>query len=553
MRRRIAAASSLAVLLASGLTACAAPRQTESGTTVHGGRVVGGKVVDGVLEYGHEQEPSCLIGGWVQQVYLMRQFLDSLVTVTADGAVKPWLATSWSQSPDGRSWTFHLKPGVRFTDGTKLDAAAVAYNFDSLLTGAGANSTAQAYLQEYYAGSRAIDATTFRLDLRKPYQPLLPVLAQGYFGIQSPAAMRRGASANCVHPVGSGAWIVRQWNRGQNVVFTRNDDYNSAPSTASHQGPAYQRSMVWKFLKDPTLRYGSLETGASDVIYDVPTVDWAAAKRSYAVQRYITPGRAVSLTLNATRAPFSDERLRRAFAYSLDRKAGVDSAFHGAYPYNGDGALSKSTPGYDPRFAGTYSYQPRLAARLLDQAGWTARDGEGYRVRDGSRLTAQVVYPAGSIVTPETVTLLQDLQSQAKEIGWDVQLVPATQSAYFAGEYSTRTSYDAMTGYWTSPTAGVMYITWRQDLANRPNSANIAFYNSRRLEGMIAVGNAAADPAQRQVAYSSAQRYISDHALAIGLYAQTTSLASAPDTKGVWIEQSQGEPVLSDAYFTGGQ
>ena len=455
------------------LAACGVATGSSVTGELHGGRMVDGKIVDGTIEYGHEQEPSCLLGGWLQQLYLMRQFLDSLVTVTADGRPAAWLATSWSSSPDGLTWTFNLKPGVRFTDGTPLDAAAVAYNFDYLL-GPSGNPTASATLAEYYQSSRAVDATTVELHLKKPYQPLLSVLAQAYFGILSPTALKRGTAANCVQPVGSGGWIVDKWNRGQNIVFTRNDDYTSAPATARHQGPAYEKTLIWKFLKDPVLRYGSLGTRASDVVYDVPTVDWTQAQREYEVQRYLTPGRPVALTFNTSHGPFDDEKLRQAFAYSLDREASVESAFHDAYPYSGNGALNQTTPDYDPTFAETYSYQPQRADQLLDEAGWSTRDAEGYRVKDGKRLTVRVVYAAGSFFNPEAVTLLQDLQAQANAIGWDVQLLPATQSAYFAGEYSKPNAYEANAQYWASPTPGVMYIVWRQNLTDRPN-----WYNER--------------------------------------------------------------------------
>ena len=118
--RRVVAGFAGLVLLASGLTACGAAAAEGGGTRVKGGTIT----------YAHVQEPPCIFGGWIQQAYISRQVLDGLVTEDQDGSVKPWLATSWDVSPDGRTYTFTLKDGVKFTDGTPLDAAAVAYNFD---------------------------------------------------------------------------------------------------------------------------------------------------------------------------------------------------------------------------------------------------------------------------------------------------------------------------------------------------------------------------------------------------------------------------------------
>jgi peptide/nickel transport system substrate-binding protein len=536
-----------ALLLSALLAACGgAASSSPGGSTDAKAKPANG----GTISYGHEQEPPCLTGGWVQQAYLARQVLDSLVSQDKGGKIVPWLAESWSVSKDQLTWTFKLKPGVKFTDGTPLNAEAVSKNLVYWLDPKTANSTVQAYIGEYYASSRAVDDTTLELKLKKPYSPLLSSLSQAYFGIQSPKALARGVDANCADPVGSGPFIVEKWNRGENITFVKNAGYASAPANAKHQGPAYVDKLVWKFLPGPTVRYGSLTSGQSDVIYDVPTVDWADAKQRFDVQQYITPGRPVTLSLNTTAGRvFSDVKVRQALAWSLDREAAVDSAFAGVIPYNGNGALSQSTPDYDASLADAYTHDPAKANALLDQAGWTGRDDNGYRTKDGKTLTVKLVYPAGSVITPEGVTLLQTLQQQAKEVGFDLRLVPSSPSETFGGKYSTPDSYDIITWYWTSPTPGVLYIVWRQNLADRPNGNNSSFYNDPELEKTIAAANSTLDPAEQKALYAKAQRIIVDQAAAIGLYTQTTSLGVSDKLRDVWLEDSQGEPVFSDAYF----
>jgi peptide/nickel transport system substrate-binding protein len=545
-RTRVLLAVGLSV--AALLSACGQRPETGDGTSTGVAAAQGDYLSGGVIEYGHEQEPPCVHGGWVQNAYLARQYLDNLVSLDDNGQPVPWLATNWDISPDRRTYTFHLKPDVKFTDGTPLDAAAVKTNFDAYLNPENPNGTVAAYIGQYYEGAEVVDRNTVALHLKSPYSPLLTVLTQGYFGIQSPTALARGAEANCSRPVGSGPFVIDRWDRNRSITFVRNPNYNSAPANARHQGPAYVDKVIWKFLKDPVLRYGSLTSGSSDVIYNVPPINWADATTRFQTKQYVTPGRPNAITLNVDHAPFDDVRVRQAFAYSADRQKAVETAYLGVVPYNPNGALSQSTPDYDPT-AGAYPRDTAKADALLDQAGWTQRDDDGVRTKDGRRLSARVVYAADAIIGPEGAAILQDVAYQAKQVGFDIQLVPATQSEYFGGQYAKADTYDAYVGYWTSPTPGLLYINWRQRLEDNPNPYNNAFYNDPTLQGLIEKANSSADPAEQRAFYTQAQQVIGDQALAIGLYTQTTSIATNPKLHDVWIEKSQGEPVFSDARF----
>jgi len=502
----------------------------------------------GTIVYGHEQEPPCLYGGWLQQAYIDRNILDSLVTEANNGSIEPWLATSWTVSGNGLVYTFHLKPGVKFTDGTPLNAAAVAYNFNYWEKGG--NSTAQVSMDPYYKSATAVNATTVQVTLNKPYLPLLTMISQAYFGIQSPTALKRSAAANCDDPVGSGAFTVKQWIHGQEVILVKNPDYTSWPATALHKGPAIVNEVDWKFLPDAVERYESLVTGETNVIYDVPTVDWSNAKANFQVTQYITPGKPVSIYLNTSAGIFTDARLRQAFAYGADREADVQAAFHGVIPYEGNPSVSRATPGYDAAVAGAYPYDPAKANQLLNEAGWTGRDAAGYRTKDGKELDVRFPYPAGSVVTSEGTSLLETLQQQWKQIGFNVQLIPETQAQTFAGAYSTPNSYDAQPWYWTSPSAAILWIVWRPSTKADPNYSNSSFYNNNQLSALIQEGNTAATTPAADQYYGQAQAIIQDQAAAVGLYDQTMSIAVAKNLHDVWLEKSQGEPVFEDAYFT---
>lgn len=508
----------------------------------------GAKVAGGTIIYGHQQEPPCIYGGWVQQAYISRNILDSLVTMADDGSIKPWLATEWTVSPDRLTYTFRLKPGVKFTDGTPLDAQAVADNF--AYWEKGGNSTAKVSIDPYFKAARAVDATHVEVTLNKPYLPLLQMISQAYFGIQSPTALKRSEQENCEKPIGSGAFTVQEWKRGQEVVLAKNPGYTSWPATAKHEGPAIVDTVRWKFLLDPVGRYSSLATGETHVIYDVPTVNWKDARNRYDVQQYITPGKPVSVYLNTVKGVFTDKLVRQAFAHGADRKAAVEAGFHGVIPYEGNPSVSQSTPGYHKDVAAAYPFDQAKANALLDQAGWTARGADGTRTKGGKPLKVRFTYPAGSVVTPEGSTVLQILQQQWKAVGFDVQLVPATQAETFSGKFSGPDAYDAQPWYWTSPSSAILWIVWRPHTEKSPNFNNSSFFNNDELSTVIQQGNSAATTEEADRHYARAQQIIQDEAAAVGLYTQTTSLAVAKNLHDVWLEKSQGEPVFSDAYFT---
>ncbi len=539
-RSRTALIAGSVLVPALALTACAGISPTSStGQLVEGGTIL----------YAHQQEPPCVFGGWIEQAYLSYQVLDNLVSLDEDHNVVPWLAESWESSEDGLTWTFELKDGVKFTDGTALTAGVVAYNFDYWL--AGGNSTANVWLTGYYESAEAVDDLTLQINLSRPYPRLPDNLTQGYFGIQSQEALEtRTDEENCAAPIGSGAFIVKEWNRGQDIVLVRNDDYTSWPTNARHTGPAYVEQIDWKFVADPTTRVAALQSGEVNAIYDVPAIQWSTLDGSgYELEKYVTPGRPQQLSFNTQLGPFTDEKVRQAFAYSLDREQIVGTVGQGVIPFEGNGAVSQATPGYSTKAADWYRYDPDLANELLDAAGWTGRTDDGIRTKDGEPLTVVLPYGAGSIINADGAAILQGVKEQASQVGFDVTLIPVPLSELFAGAYSQPEERDINVGYWTAVTAGILYINWRPSTPENPNYSNNAFYNDPVLEQLILDGNSAADIDEQHAFYQQAQDYIAEHALSIGLYDRLSTLAVSPSLKDVWQEHAQGGPTFYDAHF----
>lgn len=505
----------------------------------------------GTIRYGHFHEPPCLFGGWVQQWYLQRQYSDNLVARTKDGEIVPWLATSWTISDDKKVYTFEIKPNVKFTDGTPLDAQAVADNINGWLSTNPdlRNPTAAPYLSDNFESAAAIAPATLRLTLKAPFQPLLNVLAQSSQGILSPTALKRGLAVNCENPVGSGPFIVEKWNRGKEVIFRRNPDYNSAPATAKHQGPAYVDGIQWKFFPDQTVRYGSLLTGESDAAYDVPAVAWKDANSRFTVLRHITGGTPLRLALYTARSPFDDLLVRQAFAYAADRKAAVESSFLGSLPFEGNGALSQSSPEYISELAPSYRYDVGKANQLLDQAGWTERDSRGVRLKHGKPLVVRISY-SSSFLKPDGEQAVQVIQQQAKAAGFDVRLQPTNQADFFAGKNLGPNDYEVVLLYWVAPGAEIFRISWKPDLNGELNRFNPSRYQDRALWDIIQKAEKHFDNAERSALYQEAERKIVADAPVVGFAVLDVTLAVQAHLKDIWLDRgSVGEPVFYDSYF----
>ncbi len=267
--------------------------------------------------------------------------------------------------------------------------------------------------------------------------------------------------------------------------------------------------------------------------------------------RYITPGKPVSFSINTKTGPFTDAAVREALAYGADRKAAVEAGFHGVIPYEGNPSVSQATPGYNAEAAKAYAYDPAKANQLLDEAGWATRNGDKVRTKDGNPLTIKLVYGAGFIFTQEGATVLQVLQEQWKQIGFDVKLIPATQAELWGGKYSDPSTFDATPSYWTSPAPSILWSVWRPSTQASPNGSNRSFYNNETLSTVIQQANSESDATKANALYGQAQQIIQDDAAGIGLYTQNSTYAVAQNLKNVWLEKSQGEPVFSDAYFVG--
>jgi peptide/nickel transport system substrate-binding protein len=510
----------------------------------------------GTLAFATSAEPICLdpsYEGDDSQDVISRQYLDSLVSVNEDSEYEPWLATSWKITDNGLTYTFQLKHGVKFTDGTDFDSAAVKADVEhwtSPKTESGNIGPALATLKDVATPSKY----TVVFQLKTPNSWLLMDLANPAAGIQSPTSLQRPQSQICQDPIGTGPFVVKKWVHGSEVQMTRNDAYTSAPPQAEHTGKAYLSDLDWKFITDAATRYGALQSGNVGIINGIPPESFEAASSDsdYQVFNAQVPGVPQQLDLNTTKAPFDEIDVRKAFLDSADIPDALQSAFFGAYEAPA-GVLSPSTPFYDKAFADTYSYNIAEAEKLLDEAGWTKVNSDGYREKDGQVL--KVVLPVSGIsqtgVGTETEALYEQLQATAKEAGFD--LVIETVDSTAASEDESDYNYNLYIDYWTVNTPVALTYVYNSE-GVKPASKG-AYHNdvsgvdNPEIDKLEAEGLATTDKAEQQKIYSKLQEVITDEALSLQLYIYPLQIAeNTSKARGFRFDWAEPVPTLYDTW-----
>ncbi|HEY0200146.1 MAG TPA: ABC transporter substrate-binding protein [Burkholderiaceae bacterium] len=495
------------------------------------------------LVYLHSIEPASLFQWWTQATYPKREILDSLVYLDENGKLHPWLAKSWEQK--GTVWTFKLRDDVVFTDGTKLDAATVAKNFNFWL------KLTTSVPDSFFKEAKVVNKNTVEFHTTYPQPYLADILSSALFGINSSPSLDRDLKELGERPIGSGPFYLKEWKHGEEIVFERNDKYRWGPE-GTHGGPAYLKTVRWKFVPDSNARWLALEKGEADVIYDPPSVKWKEAQTKYVTSQQFAPGRNVALSLNVEEGIFADERVRQAFAYASNRRQIVESVFKGAVPYEGNGTLSNTTREY-LNLDNQYPHDVNKAIALLNEAGYDTVNADGYRVNKAGKVLAAVfpIYP--NLTNSEGVIAAQALQAEVKKAGFKLDTVLLTQTEIAAGRYTKANEYDIYQGYWTinAPTVlsinlrpagqntGTATIYGRQQLNQyatdngNPNVHNRTRLKDWKLQDAIIAAHSETNPAARKSKFDAIQKQISDEAIQLGFYASAYNIAGQKYLKGL--------------------
>jgi peptide/nickel transport system substrate-binding protein len=480
--------------------------------------------------------------------WLGRMLFDNLVYLDEQGNATPWLAKSWDISADGKTYTFHLRDDVTFSDGVKFNAEAVRVNLKRIRDPATKAAMTTAYIAPYVDG-KVIDEFTFEAYLSEPYTPFLNVLAQSWLGMMSPRAILDNPAALAEHPVGSGPFVVTRYVRQQGVSFIRRKDYHWAPELIQHQGPAYLQGVELSFVPEAMIRYSSLAAGQYDFTIDAPPQTAGSIRNDpdLVLKSRVNLGNPTRvLTFNVSQAPFDDVRVRKGVALAIDREGIAQIVGFGEYRTKTD-YLSATTPDYDPAFASALRYDVTHSSQLLDEAGWTGRDAEGYRTRDGQRLSAEVL-STETALSPGVD--LVAVQSDLKKVGFELKItqLPVTQLL----ERRNANRYQALgSGYWHTNTPDGLYILYHRLQINseRYTGQNTSRLQDPQLDQWLSDARRTRDPERLRSLYSQAQQRLTELVPAVPVYENHTLLAYRRSVNGVVYDTSHNTPFFTSVWL----
>jgi len=531
-----------------------------AGALLLAGCTAGGDAADdgtpsagGTLTYATgDAEPTCLdphVGGNYPQALVSTQYLESLVSKDADGTIVPWLADSWQEADDGLSWTFTLRDGVSFTDGTPFDAAAVAANVAHLQDPETLSSTGYLALQKV-TDVEAVDARTARFDLSEPDSALLESLTQPWLAMESPEALQRPQDVNCESPVGTGPFVVESWTKQDRVVLSRNDDYSSPPADADHEGPAHLDEVVWRFIPDSAARYAALQAGQVDVIDNVQPDTLVAAEEDDSLDEIDAPrpGAANRIELNSGKAPFDDERVRQAFVTGVDVNDGIDSLLFGTADRSYSPLSSVEPLAWSDE--SLFDVDPDAAGDLLDEAGWTERDSDGYRTKGGGRLSLEFPVSTNQSI-PAEQSLFEQIQAGAKQLGIEVVLSPLDLSSWYGALAAN--DYDLVSAPYTKVGPDVLRILYdTAGITPAPSGyfANLAQLSDPELDQLLTDAAQTSDPDERADLYEQAQRIVLESYTVLPLYDQQNHYLVRSSVTGVRALPPVSAVTLYDASRT---
>jgi peptide/nickel transport system substrate-binding protein len=468
---------------------------------------------------------------------LERSVVDSLVSEDSSGKFHPWLAASWTVSKNLEVYTFNLRHGVTFSDGTPFNAEAVKANFDYTV----AKSTKSQYAASLlgpYAGTMVIGDYTVQVDFSQPFAPFLQAASTPYLGFYSPETLRQNAGnlgEGGPVDVGTGPFIFESYTRGQQAVFVRNPKYDWPPATAAHTGPAYLSKLVVRFLPDSSVRLGALTSGQVQVVKSVAAQDASTVRADSALTLLTrdSPGGNYDLWLNASLAPLNDQRVREAVQRGINITQDVKTTEFGQYP-RAWSPISPTTPDYDTDLDNSWNYDPALAGKLLDEAGWTGRNAQGYRTKDGKTLVLQWPQLAATATEQNRDVLGQAIAADLKNIGIEVVRPSLNVGEYTDKVYAGQENIIDLS--WARDEPDVLWLFFNSGSAPADGGINATFTSDSLLNQWTDEGRETLDPAVRRKVYEETQARAIQLATVVPVYTPVSIDAYADQVHGLTFD-----------------
>ncbi|SFN03967.1 ABC transporter substrate-binding protein [Thermodesulforhabdus norvegica] len=363
----------------------------------------------------------------------------------------PGLAESWEISADGLTYTFHLRKGVKFHDGTDFNADAVVFSLGRQMK----EKKVKFYKTqwefpkdqpppEYWLSMNmddiidsieAVDEYTVVFKLKRPEAPFLANLGMDFASIVSPSAVLKYGPDFKSHPVGTGPFKFVKWIKDDRIILEANENY--------WDGRPYLDRVIFRVIPDNSVRFLELKTGNIHICQFPNPEDIALAKKDPNLKLVSQPGMNIGyISFNHTKPLWQDKRIRKAIAYAINRKAIVDNIYYGL------GTVAKNTIppimwGYNDCII-DYPYDPEMAKKLLEEAKFFEKLKEA-----GQTKITLWSMPVPRPYNPNGMKVGEAVQADLKKVGIDVELVTFEWGTYLKKQREQDPSMDLFQLGWT--------------------------------------------------------------------------------------------------------
>lgn len=450
--------------------------------------------------------------------------------------VVPSLATGWDLSADRRTYTFHLRPGIRFANGRAVAAADFVYTLERNLDpktaalcegyfeGIAGAKDFRAGKTPHVRGLRAPRADTLEIELEAPDPTFLYILTLPGALVVPHEAVEKFGAAFASHPVGTGPYRLTQWKRGVKMRFERNPFF-------SEPGRQYLDAIEVMEGGDSELHLMMFERGELDIADitaepGIPIPDFLRIQRSPRWRGLIESIAASDtwfLALNTEMPPFDRLKVRQAMNYAINKDK-ILRPLHGTVmPANG--VLPPPMPGFNPNLTG-YPYDPAKARQLLAEAG----HADGFSCKLWIESGNPLLVPTASAI-----------QYDLAQVGIKVQINPVTLAAFLDSSERRKTMQCGLTAWFQDypDPSDFLNTLFNGNLITEEGCQNVSFYNNPRVNALLGRAATWPDPDERLRLYQTAERAIVTDAPLVPLFCQRVFGLHQP-----WLHGVRLHPVL---------
>ena len=471
------------------------------------------------------------------EMYAQSILYDTLVSITADG-YEGCLAESWDISEDGRTYTFHIRPNVLFSDGEKCDANAILANFNAILE----NRERHTWLEmmNLLVGVSAPDENTFVIEMSEPYYPMLTELGCiRPFAMISPSCMINGSTKDGVNGhIGTGPYVLTDFVTDEYAVFERNENYWG-------EAPAIRKITV-KVIPDNQTRIMALESGEIDLIFGKNMIDADAISQYLDSDRFTVglsdPTSTRHIVMNTTHEILGDPAVRKALQHATDRQTISDGIFYGLeQPAD---TLYATTVPYCNVGLKPYEYSTETAAQILDEAGWVL-GGDKMRAKDGRQLALDLLYNSDSVTEK---TIAEYLQSEYLKLGISMTIHGEEEQSY--RDNMKAGNFDMVFNIcWGMPYDPQSSLAAMRAPVYGDYAAQQGLEDKAEIDEAITKILTSTDEAERQELYKSVLTNLHEDAMYLPLTYECNKALYTSALHGVHFGTDQYDVPFADMYF----